>query len=201
MLTQVGDARVRRRILTLVIAVLAAVAALSVYLLTRGTPASTALKVANAGNEGGSAGVIMPNVPLRTPYVYIMDALCVDKGATATITSVVAAKPKGSIEVVDWAVRDSADLYASSPLGDGIPGKAMDLSGFGHVPITEVCSTSARGGSAATLALSVQIKSRAAAANGFTIHFRSGGRNGTTFAPFYVTECTGAKCPRLADNA
>jgi hypothetical protein len=203
--TEVGPviATMKRPSVRLALAAALAAVAAAVYFLAIGPdPASgpsSALQVPN--RDGGSAGAIMQNVRLGTPYVYQMYDVCVKSG-TATITSVEATKPIGKITVSDWLVRLPEDWRASD-IADGVPLAKATLPRFKKAAITSPCSAhSDRVNLHTQFAVVVTLMSPAAAANGFTIHFRDGhGRSGTAFEPFSVTECTGTTCPRLAYNA
>jgi hypothetical protein len=179
------------------ILVLVAGAAVGGYYAFRGST-SHALRLPGHPDAGVNAGVIMQNVPLRTPYVYIAAPVCVTSGS-AQITSITAVDRQGSFQVLDWAVQSPENSQPPSHVPiDGIPGTAAGLAGYNHDPVTSKCSDSY---GITQVAVTVQITSSAAAANGLMIHYRADGDSGTVLEPFTITECTTAKCPHLAFNA
>jgi hypothetical protein len=118
--------RSRVTFLAALAAAIVAVAALTIYLTVfKSGGCSTRLQSPNLYDTSG--GVYMENVPLRTPYVYIVTPLCV-KGGSARITSVEVNKPNGKIDVVDWAIQRAENKPAEPPT-DGVPGRASGLQG------------------------------------------------------------------------
>lgn len=155
---------------------------------------SRALKV--PGDPKANAGVIMQNVPLHTPYVYIVAPVCVSSGS-AQITGIDTVTPRGEITISDWAVQtpEHAQPPSNTPI-DGIPGTAAALVGYAKDAVTSRCARQEY----TQVAVTVELGSAAAATNGLRIRFRSAGADGTVFEPFTITECTGKVCPVLAYN-